>query len=160
MNYLEVFLLTFDKLREVAECYPATKDLLRTRLRWMALRRTIVLLAKHELGIPPEDFLSSSRHELGYVRRDKAAAFMNRLTTPSCKPSSGERSASGEGRSVAYATGDPFPAELLAKKKPRPHRRVATFISAYRKGPTVVPESGAPARSDAPAAPEPIDRDT
>ena len=72
MNYLEVFTLTYYRMRDVAESYPRTKALLQSRLRIMALRRTIVLMAKFELGLPPEALLSA-RHATVEKRTRKGA---------------------------------------------------------------------------------------
>ena len=92
LSYLECNMLTFAKLWAIAELHPDVKPLMRIRMRYMALRRMIVALAKRELGIPPW-MLLSARHappgRAATLTRDRTSCFMSSLA--------------GEGRAAADA---------------------------------------------------------
>ena len=124
MNYLEVFMIGCEAVMSIAEDFPESKTLIRKRQFFMSLRRTIVLLAKSELGLPPEALLAEMLNGGGGGGGGGGSG-------------GGGGGSEGGGRAKGAGEGGVFMSSLASSRR---SRKTATVVP----GPTVVPAPNAP----------------
>ena len=127
----QVFMIGCEAVMSIADDFPESKALIRKRQFFMSLRRTIVLLAKSEMGLPAEALLAESLN--------------------GGRGGGGGSDGSGSGGGVAYRArgtgeGSIFMSSLASSRK---SRKTATISAGATPQRQPLPEAMAVESSDA-----------